>query len=112
MDEKAPVVVNETPYVADDVYPLHTLDHNPNYVDWVMRYNDVLDADMLKKSLSRLLEIGDWRKLGGRFRYKVCPVSTLVMGVLLTMRSRMGCWKSLSQDHLQGPERMYLSHTM
>ncbi|CAG8062272.1 unnamed protein product [Penicillium olsonii] len=70
MDEKAPVVVNETPYVADDVYPLHTLDHNPNYVDWVMRYNDVLDADMLKKSLSRLLEIGDWRKLGGRFRYK------------------------------------------
>ncbi|CAG8216439.1 unnamed protein product [Penicillium salamii] len=70
MHEKVPYVVNEIPYVPDDVYPLHTLDHNPNYVDWVMRYNDVLDADMLKKSLSRLLEIGDWKKLGGRFRYK------------------------------------------
>jgi hypothetical protein len=65
MDEKA------VPYFPDDVYPLHTYDYNANYVDWVMRFNDVLDADMLKKSLSRLLEIGDWRKLSGRFRYRV-----------------------------------------
>lgn len=71
MEEKLPYIVDETPYVPDDVYPLHTLDFNPNYVDWVMRFNDLLDADMLKKSLSRLLEIGDWRKLGGRFRYGV-----------------------------------------
>jgi hypothetical protein len=70
MDSKT---INEkaVPCIPDDVYPLHTLDYNPNYVDWVMRFNDVLDADLLKKSLSRLLEIGDWRKLGGRFRYRV-----------------------------------------
>ncbi|KAJ9487553.1 hypothetical protein VN97_g5754 [Penicillium thymicola] len=63
MDEIQP------PSIPDDVYPLHAMDNNPNYVDWVMRFNDALDAQMLKDSLSRLLEIGNWRKFGGRFRY-------------------------------------------
>lgn len=53
-------------------YPLHPLDNLSGtrniFVSWVMRFNDVLDADKLHQSLSRLLEMGDWRKLGGRIR--------------------------------------------
>ncbi|KAF3760398.1 hypothetical protein M406DRAFT_343506 [Cryphonectria parasitica EP155] len=42
-----------------------------NYmVAQTMRFNDVLDAEKLHVSLSKLLEIGDWRKLGGRLRFK------------------------------------------
>ncbi|KAI6784829.1 uncharacterized protein J7T54_007922 [Emericellopsis cladophorae] len=37
-------------------------------VTWTLRFNDVLDADKLHSSLSELLEIGDWRKMGGRMR--------------------------------------------
>lgn len=57
-----------------DVYPLHALDDLPvnrYFLSWMMRFNDVLDGEKLHDSLSRLLEIGDWRKLGGRLKYKV-----------------------------------------
>ncbi len=40
-------------------------------VTWTLRFNDVLDPEKLHASLSRLLEIGDWRKVGGRLRKKV-----------------------------------------
>ncbi|KAJ4003934.1 hypothetical protein NW752_010974 [Fusarium irregulare] len=57
---------------TDDVYPLHMLDDTKTLrgivVTWTLRFNDVMDADTLHSSLSRLLEIGDWRKLGGRLR--------------------------------------------
>lgn len=58
----------------EEVYPLHKLDDIKSFrnnVIWMMRFNDVLDAEKLADSLSRLLEIGDWKKLGGRFRFKV-----------------------------------------
>ncbi|RDA91799.1 hypothetical protein CP533_2804 [Ophiocordyceps camponoti-saundersi (nom. inval.)] len=58
----------------DDVYPLHAFDdanHNRKLLSWLMRFNDVLDADRLHDSLARLLEIGDWRKLGGRLKLKI-----------------------------------------
>ncbi|KAK0726069.1 hypothetical protein B0H67DRAFT_481573 [Lasiosphaeris hirsuta] len=57
---------------TDDIYPLHMLDDTKTLrgivVTWTLRFNDVLDADKLHNSLSALLEIGDWRKLGGRLR--------------------------------------------
>ncbi|PHH77081.1 hypothetical protein CDD80_950 [Ophiocordyceps camponoti-rufipedis] len=56
---------------AKDVFPLHTFDDakiNHKLLAWVMRFNDILDAKKLHDSLQRLLEIGDWRKLGGRLR--------------------------------------------
>ncbi|KFY99647.1 hypothetical protein V498_00599 [Pseudogymnoascus sp. VKM F-4517 (FW-2822)] len=43
---------------------------NSIVVAWTLRFNDVLDPDRLHTSLSRLLEIGDWRKLGGRLTRK------------------------------------------
>ncbi|KOS19521.1 hypothetical protein ESCO_000648 [Escovopsis weberi] len=57
----------------DDIYPLHFLDHTTvqeTIVVWTMRFNDVLDPDMLRASLANVLEQGDWRKLGGRLRKK------------------------------------------
>ncbi|KAF2470527.1 uncharacterized protein BDR25DRAFT_287514 [Lindgomyces ingoldianus] len=57
---------------SDDVYPVHMLDDTKTLrhivVTWTLRFNDVLDAERLHTSLSRLLEIGDWRKVGGRLR--------------------------------------------
>ncbi|KAL4876508.1 hypothetical protein BJY04DRAFT_222989 [Aspergillus karnatakaensis] len=57
---------------TDEIYPVHLLDDTKTLrgivVTWTLRFNDVLDADKLHASLSRLLEIGDWRKVGGRLR--------------------------------------------
>lgn len=59
----------------DDIFPVHMLDDTKTLrgivVTWTLRFNDVLDADKLHDSLSRLLEIGDWRKVGGRLRLNV-----------------------------------------
>ncbi|OCK91466.1 uncharacterized protein K441DRAFT_208219 [Cenococcum geophilum 1.58] len=62
------------PVESDDVYPVHMLDDTKTLrsivVTWTLCFNDVLDTDNLHASLSRLLEIGDWRKVGGRLRLK------------------------------------------
>lgn len=59
----------------DQVYPVHMLDDTTTLrgivVTWTMCFNDAMDADKLYGALSRLLEIGDWRKLGGRLRLNV-----------------------------------------
>lgn len=58
----------------DEVYPLYPLDNektNRCFVSWLMRFNDVLDPEQLNNALLQLLEIGDWKKLGGRLRLKV-----------------------------------------
>jgi len=71
----APARSPPSPVQTDDVYPVHMLDDTKTLrgivVTWTLRFNDVLDADKLHGSLSRLLEIGDWRKVGGRLRLKV-----------------------------------------
>ncbi|KAG6006569.1 hypothetical protein E4U21_006867 [Claviceps maximensis] len=54
-----------------DEYPVHLMDGsklNHKVLGWTMRFNDVLDADMLHSALTRLLGVGEWRKLGGRLR--------------------------------------------
>lgn len=71
----SPVSGTPDPVETDEVYPVHMLDDTKTLrtivVTWTLRFNDVLDADALHSSLSRLLEIGDWRKLGGRLRLNV-----------------------------------------
>ncbi|TQV91244.1 BCL5p [Cordyceps javanica] len=56
-----------------DIYPVHLLDNAANFrnlfLSYVFTFNDVLDPEKLASSLSDLLHIGDWRKLGGRFRF-------------------------------------------
>ncbi|KAG5933365.1 hypothetical protein E4U53_001025 [Claviceps sorghi] len=54
-----------------DEYPVHLMDGsklNHKVVGWTLRFDDVLDADMLHSALTRLLGMGHWRKLGGRLR--------------------------------------------
>lgn len=63
---------------TDEILPMYDFDARPQVrniiIGWTLRFDDILDADKLKIALSRLLEIGDWRKLGGRLREKVsCP---------------------------------------
>ncbi|WYZ34052.1 hypothetical protein EsH8_I_000328 [Colletotrichum jinshuiense] len=63
----------QPPRVAtDDVYPVHFFDDTKPFremlLNWTLRFDDVLDADMLHDSLAKLLDIGDWRKLAGRMR--------------------------------------------
>lgn len=64
-----------SPYNKDIIYPVHALDDTKTFrnllITWTLRFNDVLDAEKLRSSLARLLEIGDWRKIGGRLRLKV-----------------------------------------
>jgi hypothetical protein len=60
---------------TDDIFPSHFLDDTKNLqsliLTWTLRFNDVLDVDKLHGALVRLLQIGDWRKLGGRVRLNV-----------------------------------------
>ena len=60
---------------TDDIYPVHMLDDTKTLrgivVTWTLHFNDVLDPDKLHASLSKLLDIGEWRKVGGRLRLKV-----------------------------------------
>lgn len=48
---------------------------------WTLRFNDVLDADKLHHTLSDLLQIGDWKKFGGRLRVGINPRGALEIHV-------------------------------
>ncbi|KAF9872890.1 lysr family regulatory protein [Colletotrichum karsti] len=70
---RKPKRVQQPPKVAtDDVYPVHFFDDTKPFrgmlLNWTLRFDDVLDAEKLQSSLAKLLEIGEWRKLGGRMR--------------------------------------------
>ncbi|CAG7559057.1 unnamed protein product [Fusarium equiseti] len=55
---------------SDHVYPTHMMDNlsmlRQMIMAWTMRFDDVLDPSQLHQSLTELLQIGDWKKLGGR----------------------------------------------
>ncbi|KAJ4396274.1 hypothetical protein N0V93_000493 [Gnomoniopsis smithogilvyi] len=57
---------------TDEVIPMFDFDARPQVreiiIGWTLRFDDILDADKLGVALCHLLEIGDWRKLGGRLR--------------------------------------------
>jgi hypothetical protein len=84
--------------VPEDVYPFHTLDDwriIRSIVTWTLCFNDVLDPDILHDALSRLLEIGDWRKLGGRLRFKVWRRYAILAKSARAVDSRyLGKWKA------------------
>lgn len=62
---------------TDEVIVAHPMDNNPSVRGIIMgcgyRFNEVLDCDKIHESLAGLLEIGHWRKLGGRLRLNVNP---------------------------------------
>ena len=67
----------ETP-ADDEVFPARFWDAHDVFKKIVMeftyRFDDVLDPEKLRSSLERLLEIGEWRNLGARFKKNVGPV--------------------------------------
>ena len=60
---------------TDDVIPLHDFDTGDTIqaivVDFALRFDDVLDHEKLRLALERLMQIGNWRKLGARLRRNV-----------------------------------------
>ncbi|EFR04831.1 hypothetical protein MGYG_07837, partial [Nannizzia gypsea CBS 118893] len=67
--KQSAVAVDE--FTEDDVYEIHQQDFNFRklIMACTLRFDHVLDADKLHDGLARLLEMGDWRKLGGRLRH-------------------------------------------
>lgn len=59
----------------DIIFPAHFFDQVSTLRELILgytfRYNDVLDPKKLHDSLIELLEVDDWRKLGGRLRLDV-----------------------------------------
>lgn len=62
-------------FEGDDVYPVHTMDSLQTIRDyaniWTLCFNDVLSPELLREALAKLIETGDWRKIGGRLRSRV-----------------------------------------
>jgi hypothetical protein len=74
--EKQPQEQPQTSFVlTDQVLPVHYFDdtqvNRHMVMSWTMLFDDILDPHALHYSLARLLEIGEWRKLGGRLRLNV-----------------------------------------
>lgn len=56
-------------------------------VEVALRFDSTLDSEKLQKSLKRLLEIGNWRQLGGRLRRRdVCLAYPSQAAILTTHR--------------------------
>ena len=60
---------------TDTVVPMHFFDDNAInrsvLLYLTLRFDDVLDPERLLRALERLMELGDWRKLGARVRMTV-----------------------------------------
>lgn len=60
---------------TDEIAPLHLFDDTTTLrgftLMWTFKFDEVLNADMLGDSLSRLFQMEGWRKLGGRLRRAV-----------------------------------------
>jgi hypothetical protein len=44
-------------------------------LDFTLRFDDVLDSEKLGAALVRLMELGNWRKLGARLRMNVKDIA-------------------------------------
>lgn len=102
---QAPKETLTNSYPDDDVYPVHAFDDTKTLrgilIAWTLCFNDVLDADKLQSSLTELLEIGDWRKLGGRLQFNasnhLSSSSSHDTNVLTSQKSKPVLWKSTSR---------------
>ncbi|KUI64228.1 hypothetical protein VM1G_10984 [Cytospora mali] len=55
----------------DEIYPLHPFDdtnEKRKMLSWTLRFDNILDADLLHYSLVKLIDRPGWRKMGGRLR--------------------------------------------
>ncbi|KAI1052350.1 hypothetical protein LB507_007552 [Fusarium sp. FIESC RH6] len=58
---------------SDYVYRTHMMDNvsmlRQMIMAWTMLFDEVLNPEKLHQSLTELLQIGDWKKLGGRLKF-------------------------------------------
>jgi hypothetical protein len=70
---RKPPVPDRVP--TDDVVPVYLFDDVDVFrciiVDVGLRFDDVLDHKKLRLSVVRLMQIGNWRKVGARLRRNV-----------------------------------------
>lgn len=63
------------------VIPLHSKDdtwmNRGIVLEFTLHFDDVLDPGHLHRSLARLMEIGEWKKLGARLHLNVCRICFL-----------------------------------
>lgn len=94
----------EPPYDDDVIYPVYKLDNTKTFrsliLAWTLCFNDVLDAEKLRASLAKLLEIGDWRKLGGRLKLKVEGILIQPFNAADCFIRLMERWRSMRHVHL------------
>lgn len=61
---------------SDDIIPVHLFDDTAAargiVLVWTLQFEDVLNPHKLSDALSKLFEMEGWRRLGGRFRQRVC----------------------------------------
>lgn len=115
MDEKS--IHSEPVPLGDATYPVYAVDsYGPNrlLLSSSMLFNDVLDVQVVKSSLERLIQIGDWRKLGGRLQEKVNPIHFVPCdagsnGCCCSTRER---WKYACPTNSQTPSQHLHSHTI
>ena len=67
---------------TDTIVPLHFFDDQPIFraivLNFSFRFDDVLDPEKLRTSLTRLIECGTWKKLGARLRQSVRQETDLI----------------------------------
>jgi hypothetical protein len=60
---------------TDTIISMHSLDDTSFLrslvLDFTLRFDDALDPEKLSAALVRLMELGNWRKLGARLRMNV-----------------------------------------
>ena len=65
---------------TDTIVPMHCFDDNAInrslLLYLTLRFDDVLDPERLRHALERLMELGEWRKLGARLRKTVSFLPT------------------------------------
>lgn len=65
--------------MSDEIFPVHLIDQaaivRSSIINYTFHYDSVLDANRLRDTLLELIQIGDWRKLGGRLRLNVSAQS-------------------------------------
>jgi hypothetical protein len=58
--------------LTDEVIPINGLLRYMNgSIELAFKFDDVLEPDKLRQSLERLMQIGNWKQVGGRLRRRV-----------------------------------------
>lgn len=75
------VVSSPKIYETDQIQPVHLLDDVQVLAGydlfWTFPFSEILDANLLGRTLSEVIETGDWRRLGGRIRRNVSSQNQL-----------------------------------